>query len=52
MSEDDLAELKRAVKVMLDAGYRMGDVRNGWRFSFRIDNETYDKWMKLATTPP
>lgn len=46
--KDEIAELKKALGRVLACKFRMAEKKSGWRFSFRADNGTIEKWEKLV----
>lgn len=45
-SETD--QLKKALRRICECGYNMADPRAGKRFSFRVDNKTFEHWREIS----
>lgn len=49
--EQQNTALKVELKRVLECGFRLKEMRAGWRFSFRVSNQTYDHWQQLIGGP-
>lgn len=50
MSADDLSELKREMRRVIECGWECntGTPHNYFRFTFRVTPETFERWKELA----